>query len=153
MRVYPRAPSPERAMIQFPRSWSSLLLLVTLAVAVVSFSGCSKSEQDKLVGTYQSTSDAKDRIELQSGGKARVAALVGRPIDVWESGTAAPGVAGELQAARRATASVEAVDATYEVISPGTIKIEAAGRGTRILTIDVEAGILRSPGRTYLSRD
>ena len=130
-----------------------MMAVVGVVMMLILSAGCGSSEEDQLSGTYQSTSDPSDRIELLGGGKARVVAIVGQGIDVWEFGGASTGMGRELQAARRAARTLETVDATYKVLSPGTLQIEASGRGSRILTYNAEAGILQSPGRNYLSRN
>lgn len=135
------------------RAWRSVAGVIGVVIALLLAAGCGGgSEDDALVGMYQSTSDPEDRIELLRGGKARVVAIVGQGIDVWEHGTARTGIGRELQEARRANRTVETVDATYKVLSPGTLQIQAPNRGSRILQFNAEAGTLRSTGRNYLSR-
>lgn len=133
-------------------SWCAVGAMVSMLILS---GGCGgdDSPEAQLAGTYQSTSDKEDRIELLKGGKARVVAYAGQGIDVWELGRAGSGMAGELQAARQANRTLETVEGRYKIISPGKLQIEVPGRGSRILTYNAEAGTLQSPGRNYLSRN
>lgn len=128
-------------------------VLVVMAAAVLVSGGCGGgSEEDKLAGTYVSMAHPKDSIELLPGGKARVVAIEGRSIDVWETPGTATGIARQMQVARQATTNLETVEGTYKVISPSVLKIDVPGRGSRTLQFNAEAGTLQSPGRNYLSR-
>jgi hypothetical protein len=125
--------------------------LATLAF-VLCLGGCGDEREDAVVGYYANIGDSRDVIEIMSGGKAKLTALAGQRLDVWERGRAQTELGLAMQNARRAMERLELVDATYEFMSERSIRFSAPGRGTRLMTIDPQSEALEDLGRVYFKR-
>ena len=106
---------------------SVLLLIISL------LTGCG----DGLSGTYINLSDPQDRIEFTSGSTAKITAIQGQSLEVWEyGGSALTPLGKQFQDARRAMTNFETVEVEYEWDDKGTIRFKAPGRGSRTVKVD-----------------
>ncbi|HEX7006031.1 MAG TPA: hypothetical protein VF274_02760 [Alphaproteobacteria bacterium] len=129
---------------------AAALGLLGIALAL---GGCGDDREEALAGYYVNTADAKDVIEIMTGGEARVTALMGQRIDVWDYGGRARTQLGRaMQDARAAVARYETVEVTYELPEKGdALVFKAEGRGQRMVRFNAETGILKDAGgRQYL---
>ena len=122
-----------------------------LAVALA-LGGCGDERESAVAGYYVNTRDSKDVIEIMSGGEAKMTALAGKHLTVWNyRGPARSGLGRSLQGANAALARYETVEVTYEFMEVGNmIVFKAPGRGQRLMKYNAEAGVIDDSGRQYL---
>ena len=106
------------------------------------------------MGVWQGIYDPNDRIEILSGSKARVTALLGQPIEAWYRIAPAMTEMGQVMAdAERALARFEMVDVEYtRDKKAGTLTFVSQTRGRRVLEWD-RTDLMDDPAwslRTYL---
>ena len=140
-------------MMGFETSMVRRAVALGLLGSALALGGCGDDREDAVAGYYVNTADAKDIIEIMTGGKAKVTALMGQRIDVWDyGGRARTGVGRAMQDARASVARYETVEVTYELPEEGdALMFKADGRGQRQVRYNAEAGILKDAGgRQYL---
>lgn len=126
------------------------LYISTLLLIIGLLSGCG----DGMSGTYINQSDPQDRIEFVSGSTAKITAIKGQNLDVWDYGGRAMTPTGkQFQDARRAMTNFETVEVEYETDDDGTIHFTAPGRGSRTVKVENDGMQLTSFGnRRYLKK-
>lgn len=104
--------------------------LVIACLLALPLAGCG---DDLPKGDWIGIYDKDDRIEILGGGRARVTALRGKPLDAWiKTAPAATDLGRQFDEAERALAQFEMVEVRYSV-DGAAVTFTSDTRGSRVL--------------------
>jgi hypothetical protein len=104
--------------------------LIIAGLLALPLAGCG---EDLPKGSWVGVYDKEDRIEILGGGRARVTALRGKPLDAWiKTAPALTDLGRQFDEAERALAQFEQVEVRYSV-DGATVTFTSETRGSRVL--------------------